>query len=95
MDIRFSKGADRFSFPVAAASILAKYTRELFMKNLNDYWCGRIDGLKPTAGYPEDAKRFMYVVMPELLASGYSENWSDSCTGTTGPPAGTLRELAV
>jgi ribonuclease HII len=75
LQIRFSKGADSFSFPVAAASILAKYTRELFMKNLNDYWCGKIEGLKPTAGYPEDAKRFMEVVMPQLLASGYGENW--------------------
>jgi len=75
LDIRFSKGADRFSFTVAAASILAKYSRELFMKNLNRYWCEKIHGLQATAGYPEDAKRFMYVVKPQLLAAGYSENW--------------------
>ncbi len=44
--------------PAALASMASKYLRELSMRALNDYWCSRIDGLKRTAGYPLDAKRF-------------------------------------
>ncbi len=44
--------------PVALASMASKYLRELAMRALNAYWCDRIPGLQPTAGYPQDAKRF-------------------------------------
>jgi len=36
----------------------AKYHRELAMQALNAYWKEKIPGLRPTAGYPVDAKRF-------------------------------------
>ena len=45
--------------PVALASIYAKYVRELFMELINGYWCGQIEGLRPTAGYYTDGKRFL------------------------------------
>lgn len=44
--------------PAALASMASKYLRELAMRALNDFWCSRLEGLKPTAGYPLDAKRF-------------------------------------
>ena len=44
--------------PVALASMTAKYHRELAMRALNQYWQNRVDGLRTTAGYPVDAKRF-------------------------------------
>ncbi len=44
--------------PAALASMASKYLRELAMRALNHYWCGRVSGLRPTAGYPQDAKRF-------------------------------------
>ena len=44
--------------PVALASMAAKYHRELAMRAFNAFWCAKIPGLKPTAGYPVDAKRF-------------------------------------
>jgi len=44
--------------PVALASMASKYFRELAMRALNGYWCERVPGLRPTAGYPQDAKRF-------------------------------------
>jgi len=44
--------------PVALASMLAKYHRELAMRAFNAFWTEKIPGLKPTAGYPQDAKRF-------------------------------------
>ncbi len=44
--------------PVALASMMAKYHRELAMRAFNAFWIKQIPGLKPTAGYPQDAKRF-------------------------------------
>lgn len=44
--------------PAALASMASKYLRELAMRAFNNFWCSRIEGLKPTAGYPLDAKRF-------------------------------------
>ncbi|MDZ4656912.1 MAG: hypothetical protein SH868_04960, partial [Bythopirellula sp.] len=44
--------------PVALASMTAKYHRELAMRAFNAFWCARIPDLRPTAGYPTDAKRY-------------------------------------
>ncbi|TWT78275.1 hypothetical protein Pla123a_10660 [Posidoniimonas polymericola] len=44
--------------PAALASMTAKYLRELSMQALNDYWARHVEDLKPTAGYPVDAKRY-------------------------------------
>jgi hypothetical protein len=43
---------------VALASIVSKTVRELWMDIFNAYWCARVPGLRPTAGYPQDARRF-------------------------------------
>ena len=42
----------------ALASMASKYLRELAMRAMNDFWCRRVPGLRPTAGYPGDAHRF-------------------------------------
>ncbi len=44
--------------PTALASMTAKYLRELAMRAFNEFWCVRVPGLRPTAGYPGDAPRF-------------------------------------
>ena len=44
--------------PTAWASMTAKLLRELSMQALNAFWIQQVPGLKPTAGYPVDAKRF-------------------------------------
>lgn len=44
--------------PTALASMTAKYHRELAMQAFNAFWCEQVEGLAPTAGYPQDAKRF-------------------------------------
>ena len=44
--------------PVALASMTAKYVRELAMSRFNQFWAKHIADLKPTQGYPVDAKRF-------------------------------------
>ena len=43
---------------MALAWMASKYLRELAMRALNEYWCRRVPGLQPTAGYPHDARRF-------------------------------------
>jgi hypothetical protein len=44
--------------PAALASMASKYLRELSMRAFNDFWRRRVFELQPTAGYPQDAKRF-------------------------------------
>lgn len=53
-----SRGEDR-AFPTALASCTAKYVRELMVHLLNRWFCARVPGLKPTAGYYTDGKRFL------------------------------------
>ena len=57
MDFCFRTKAEEF-LPVALASMVAKYTREVLMHQFNHFWAQHIPGLKPTQGYPLDAKRF-------------------------------------
>jgi ribonuclease HII len=45
--------------PIGLSSMLSKYIRELSMLEFNAYWQQQFPDLKPTAGYPEDAKRFL------------------------------------
>ena len=28
------------------------------MQSFNAFWCAKVPGLEPTAGYPQDARRF-------------------------------------
>lgn len=56
-DLSFLVGAESY-FPVAWSSMVAKYLREVFMEAFNGYWTSRIPGLRPTKGYPIDARRF-------------------------------------
>ncbi|MDG1875150.1 MAG: hypothetical protein P8J27_14655, partial [Mariniblastus sp.] len=55
--IRFQAKGESF-LPTALASMVAKYIREVFMKLWNEFWQMRIPNIKPTKGYPVDAKRF-------------------------------------
>lgn len=59
MEIAFQAKADRTSFATALASLLAKYVRERAMMELNA-WFGRLlPEVRPTAGYPQDARRWL------------------------------------
>jgi hypothetical protein len=53
----FRMQGERF-LPTALASMTAKYLRELAMRPFNEFWCARVPGLRPTAGYPTDSHRF-------------------------------------
>jgi hypothetical protein len=55
--VAFRMNGERF-LPTALASMTAKYLRELSMRAFNQFWQARIPNLRPTAGYPQDARRF-------------------------------------
>ena len=63
---RFVRAADGADRAAALASMAAKYVRELFMEGLNRFFAERVDGLRPTAGYYGDARRFLRDIGPAL-----------------------------
>ncbi len=72
-EFRFqSKGESQL--PVALASMFSKYLRELSMLSFNVFWRSRVPDLKPTAGYPEDAKRFKAAIAAAQTELGLAEN---------------------
>lgn len=59
--------------PTALASMTAKYYRELAMRAFNGYWVRQIPGLRPTAGYPTDAKRFKEAIAERQRTLGIDD----------------------
>ena len=51
--------AEAQCLPVAAASMLSKYLREMLMRRFNAFWKQHIPEVKPTAGYYNDGLRFL------------------------------------
>lgn len=58
--------------PVAVASVVAKYVRELAMHAFNRHWQALAPGLRSTAGYPQDAARWRADAAAAVGASGAS-----------------------
>jgi len=59
LEFRFLTRGDERSLPVGWASMAAKLTRELFMARLNAWFQRRLPGVRPTAGYVQDGRRFL------------------------------------
>lgn len=53
--------------PVALASMVSKYLREVLMHQFNKFWRHQIPGLLPTQGYPVDAKRFRADINSKMI----------------------------
>ncbi|MBU0639146.1 MAG: hypothetical protein KKB50_09805 [Planctomycetes bacterium] len=68
--VDFSVEADQTCLPVALASMLAKYVRELLMERFNAYWRQWLPTLRPTAGYYSDALRFLRDIEPVVRQAG-------------------------
>jgi hypothetical protein len=64
--VSFQTRAEERHLPVALASMVAKYIREVRMVSFNRFWTDRIPDLRPTAGYPQDAERFIRSIRPHL-----------------------------
>ena len=73
-EIRFTVGADDQHLPVALASMLAKYLRELWMTLFNQWWASRVANLEPTAGYYTDGGRFYKMIAPTAQAMGIAHD---------------------
>ena len=71
--IRFTSNGERF-FPVACASIVSKYIRELTMIGWNDFWKKKVGEIQPTAGYPVDAKRFFGEIESAATSLGMAKD---------------------
>jgi hypothetical protein len=69
----FRPRAEADSVSVALASMLAKYLREVCMRQFNRFWAGHVPGLRPTAGYPTDARRFYGDIRPAMAKLGIPE----------------------
>lgn len=73
--VAFVVGADGAHLPVALASMIAKYVRELCMLRFNRYWAGIAAGApgmsapRPTAGYAQDARRWLDEAKPLLAGA--------------------------
>jgi hypothetical protein len=70
VELGFVMKGDSLDPRISWGSILAKYLRELFMRTLNRHFVERIPNLRPTAGYPEDAARFIENVEAALGPDG-------------------------
>ncbi|MCG6155044.1 hypothetical protein [Rubinisphaera margarita] len=57
ISLSFSVNSERY-LPVAVASMMAKYVRELCMEQFNRYWSEHCPAVRATRGYPVDASRF-------------------------------------
>ncbi|MDG2201586.1 MAG: hypothetical protein P8K80_10450 [Phycisphaerales bacterium] len=57
--ITFAQGGEDRHLPIALASMTAKYCRELLMIRMNTYFTTACPGLDPTAGYVQDARRYL------------------------------------
>ncbi|TAJ20636.1 MAG: hypothetical protein EPO68_06080 [Planctomycetota bacterium] len=64
--------AEQASFEVALASCLAKYAREVAMHAFNAHFAALDGALRPTAGYVQDARRWLRDAEPCLRRAGLS-----------------------
>ena len=71
--LTFASKSDERHMPVALASMLAKFTRELHMIRFNRYFAAQIPDLKPTAGYVQDGRRFLKEIEPILAKKGFQQ----------------------
>lgn len=73
--VTFAAESDERHFPVALASMLSKYLRELHMILFNRFWVSRQPGLRPTAGYVTDARRFLAETVELRARLGVDDGW--------------------
>ncbi|MBI3820246.1 MAG: hypothetical protein HY286_16250 [Planctomycetes bacterium] len=66
----FAEKGERRSFTCALASCIAKYARELAMNRWNRYFITIAPGVRPTAGYYTDARRYLAEAGGSLRAAG-------------------------
>jgi hypothetical protein len=74
MRIVFAERAESASLPVALASCLAKHARETCMRGFNAYFLSLQPGLRGTAGYLNDGRRWLREARSALAAAGLPDS---------------------
>lgn len=74
MRIVFAERAESASLPVAVASCLAKHARETCMRGFNAYFLSLQPGLRGTAGYLNDGRRWLAEARSALAAAGLPDS---------------------
>ncbi len=72
--VLFVMKGELHSLPVALASMHAKYVRELFMMRFARFWQTQAPDVEPTAGYAQDAQRFLEQIAPVFDALGIEKS---------------------
>src|SRR5262249_893112 len=73
VELTFQPRADQGRVWVGGGWMRSRYLGEALMREFNRFWCGHVPDLKPTAGYPADATRFLTDIRPALKRLGISE----------------------
>jgi len=79
MEIAFTVKAEQSQLPVALASMVCKYIREVMMELFNRFWQGRVEDLAPTAGYYTDGRRFFSEIRPAMADLNIDESLLYRC----------------
>ena len=72
LTVSFGPHAEDTHLPVALASMIAKYVRDLMMLRMNRFFGSLLPELKPTAGYVTDARRYLDQIGPLMKRLGIS-----------------------
>jgi hypothetical protein len=70
LTVRFATRADAEWLSVGWASMAAKLARELFMERINAWFAAKMPGIRMTAGYARDGRRFLADVRDLLTREG-------------------------
>ena len=65
---------DNKELKTALAAIEKEFGKGSIMRQFNRFWATHVPGIKPTAGYPGDAKRFYDEIRPAMTALGLTED---------------------
>jgi len=68
--VEFRVDGDQKHLPIALASMVAKYVREALMARFNEFWRRWLPEIEPTAGYSNDAARFLADLQPVVRTAG-------------------------
>ena len=79
MEIAFAIEAEQHQLPVALASMVCKYIRELMMELLNRFWQARVEDLAATAGYYTDGRRFFSDIRQAMTDLGIDRSLLYRC----------------
>ena len=77
--ILFREKSETHFLATALASMTCKYLRELCMSGFNAWWCEKVAGLRPTAGYHQDGTRWLMDVEPHLPRLGVTREMLVRC----------------